>query len=73
VVIKGASMEEIVEVLRHDELYPHPEMLVTFIGNHDDRRFVSEVRKGQFCPLVAVLKRELRKHNCPKREIHPRG
>ena len=42
VVIKGAPMEKIIEVLRHDELYPHPEMLVTFIGNHDDRRFVSE-------------------------------
>jgi len=42
VVIKGAPMEKIVEVLRHDELYPHPETLVTFIGNHDDRRFVSE-------------------------------
>jgi len=42
VVIKGAPMDKIVEVLRHDELYPHPEMLVTFIGNHDQRRFVSE-------------------------------
>lgn len=42
VVIKGASMQKIVDVLRHDELYPHPEMLVTFIGNHDDRRFLSE-------------------------------
>jgi neopullulanase len=42
VVIKGAPMEKIVEVLRHDELYPHPEMLVTFIGNHDHPRFVSE-------------------------------
>ncbi|MGA2234144.1 MAG: alpha-amylase family glycosyl hydrolase [Terriglobales bacterium] len=42
VVIKGAPMGKIVEVLRHDELYPHPEMLVTFIGNHDTRRFVSE-------------------------------
>jgi neopullulanase len=42
VVIQGASMEKIVEVLRHDELYLHPETLVTFIGNHDDRRFVSE-------------------------------
>ncbi len=41
-VIKGAPMEKIVEVLRHDELYPHPEMLVTFIGNHDQRRFLSE-------------------------------
>ncbi len=42
VVIKNAPMEKIVEVLRRDELYPHPEMLVTFIGNHDKPRFVSE-------------------------------
>jgi len=42
VVIKGEPMEKIIEVLRHDELYPHPETLVTFIGNHDDRRFVGE-------------------------------
>jgi glycosidase len=42
VVIKGAPMQKIVDVLRHDELYPHPETLVTFIGNHDDRRFVSD-------------------------------
>ncbi len=42
VIIKGEPMEKIVDVLRHDELYPHPEMLVTFIGNHDNGRFVSE-------------------------------
>jgi len=42
VVIGGASMEKIVEVLRRDELYPNPEMLVTFIDNHDKPRFVSE-------------------------------
>lgn len=42
VVIKGASMERVIEVLRHDELYPHPETLVTSIGNHDEGRFVSE-------------------------------
>jgi glycosidase len=42
VVIKGEPVEKIVEVLRHDELYPHPETLVTFIGNHDQRRFLSE-------------------------------
>jgi glycosidase len=35
-------MDKIVDVLRHDELYPHPETLVTFIGNHDQRRFLSE-------------------------------
>lgn len=42
VIIKGEPMEKIVDVLRHDELYPHPEMLVTFIGNHDNGRFISE-------------------------------
>jgi neopullulanase len=42
VVIKGEPMQKIVDVLQHDELYPHPETLVTFIGNHDDKRFLSE-------------------------------
>jgi glycosidase len=42
VVIKGAPMEKLVEVLRHDALYPHPETLVTFIGNHDEVRFLGE-------------------------------
>ena len=42
VVIGGAPIGKIVDVLRHDDLYPHPEMLVTFIGNHDQARFVSE-------------------------------
>ena len=42
VVINGAPMQKIVDVLQHDELYPHPEWLVTFIGNHDQPRFVSE-------------------------------
>ena len=42
VVIKGAPMEKLIEVLRHDALYPHPETLVTFIGNHDEVRFLGE-------------------------------
>jgi glycosidase len=42
VIIKGDPIYRIVDVLRADELFPHPEMMVTFIGNHDDRRFVSE-------------------------------
>ena len=42
VIIKGEPMQKIVTVLQHDELYLHPEMLVTFFGNHDDRRFMSE-------------------------------
>ena len=42
VIIKGEPMEKIVTVLRHDELYPHPETLVTFFGNHDNKRFMGE-------------------------------
>jgi neopullulanase len=42
VVIHGAPMQKLVDVLRQDHLYRNPETLVTFLGNHDDRRFVSE-------------------------------
>jgi glycosidase len=42
VVNKGAPATLIPSVLRQDRLYPHPEMLVTFIGNHDKPRFVTE-------------------------------
>jgi len=36
------SARELATVLAHDGLYPHPESLVTFIGNHDVTRFMSE-------------------------------
>jgi len=42
VINRGRPIERIVTVLQHDSLYPHPEMLVTFFGNHDDGRFVGE-------------------------------
>lgn len=42
VVNHGASAKKIVDVLREDRLYPHPELLVTFIGNHDMKRFVTD-------------------------------
>jgi glycosidase len=35
-------MTAIADVLKQDNLYPHPERLVTFIGNHDNKRFLSE-------------------------------
>jgi glycosidase len=35
-------MTELATVLRQDALYPHPERLVTFIGNHDTTRFLTE-------------------------------
>ncbi len=44
VVIGGEAMQKIIDVLQRDSLYSHPEMLVTFIGNHDHPRFVSEKR-----------------------------
>lgn len=42
VINGGAPIQKIIDVLQRDELYPHPETLVTFIGNHDHTRFISE-------------------------------
>ncbi len=42
VLIAGKPMTELNDVLRQDSLYPHPERLVTFIGNHDTTRFITE-------------------------------
>ena len=36
------GMPALEDVLRQDWLYPHPERLVLFIGNHDTRRFLSQ-------------------------------
>jgi glycosidase len=41
VLLKGASMQELVKVWGQDSLYPHPERLVPFLGNHDTARFMS--------------------------------
>ncbi len=35
-------MTQLENVQRQDWLYPHPERLVTFLGNHDTKRFISE-------------------------------
>ncbi len=42
VLIVGRPMTDLARVLRQDALYPHPERLVTFIGNHDTTRFITE-------------------------------
>lgn len=42
VLIHGAPMKQLEDVLRQDRLYPHPQNLVTFFGNHDTTRFLSE-------------------------------
>ena len=44
VVNHGAPAKKIVDVLRQDRLYPHPELLVTFIGNHDMPRFLTDAK-----------------------------
>jgi neopullulanase len=54
-------MTELAEVLRQDDLYPHPERLVPFIGNHDTTRFLtdangSEPRLKLALGLLAVLR-----------------
>jgi glycosidase len=42
VLARDKPMTELANVLRQDALYPHPERLVTFIGNHDTTRFLTE-------------------------------
>ncbi|MGP8271285.1 MAG: alpha-amylase family glycosyl hydrolase [Terracidiphilus sp.] len=42
VLAHGKPMTELAAVLRQDALYPHPERLVPFIGNHDTTRFFTD-------------------------------
>jgi neopullulanase len=42
VILQDAPARQIEDVLRHDWMFPHPENLVTFFGNHDIKRFMSE-------------------------------
>ena len=42
VLIRNEPMTKLENIFRQDELYPHPERLVTFLGNHDTARFLSE-------------------------------
>jgi glycosidase len=41
VFLKDAPMSHLADVWRLDALYPHPERLVPFLGNHDTSRFIS--------------------------------
>jgi len=41
VLLRGAPAGRIADVLRHDALYVHPEMLMPFFANHDVPRFAS--------------------------------
>lgn len=42
VILHGKPVGELVHVLSRDWLYANPDVLVTFFGNHDMRRFMSE-------------------------------
>jgi glycosidase len=42
VLAHGKPMTELSSVLRQDALYPYPERLVPFIGNHDTTRFLTD-------------------------------
>jgi glycosidase len=41
VLLRNAPVGRIADVLRHDTLYPRPELLVPFFANHDVPRFAS--------------------------------
>jgi glycosidase len=61
VLAQNQPMTELDGVLRHDALYPHPERLVPFIGNHDTTRFLtdangSEARLKLALGLLATLR-----------------
>jgi glycosidase len=42
VLLHDQPMSKLAEILRLDALYPHPERLVPFEGNHDTKRFLGE-------------------------------
>ena len=61
VLAHDKPMTELADVLRADELYPHPERLVHFFGNHDTTRFLTEahgsvVRLREAIGLLAALR-----------------
>ena len=42
VLLHGKPMTRLTDVLRLDSLFPHPERLVPFLGNHDTPRFLND-------------------------------
>jgi glycosidase len=54
VLTQGRPMTELSQVLGQDSLYPHSERLVTFIGNHDTPRFLTQAR-GDTAKLKVAL------------------
>ncbi len=61
VLAHGKPMSALAAVLRQDSLYPHPENLVHFFGNHDTTRFLTEAngsvpRLKEALGLLATLR-----------------
>ncbi len=46
VLLNGAQVGKLANILRRDSLYPHPEFLVPFFGNHDTTRFAGTPEEG---------------------------
>ena len=42
VLLQGAPIQRLIDVLQMDRLYARPDLLVPFIGNHDKARFMGE-------------------------------
>jgi neopullulanase len=58
VLLRGAPTARIANVLRQDELYPHPDWLVPFFANHDVPRFSGEQGSSPeklLCAFALVL------------------
>ena len=41
---RGGNLKDLANVVGHDYLYPNPNLLVTFLGLHDVKRFMNESR-----------------------------
>ncbi len=54
VLAHGKPMTDLAAILRQDSLYPHPERLVHFFGNHDTSRFLTDA-KGSLPRLKEAL------------------
>jgi hypothetical protein len=50
VFAQGQPMTRLTDILAQDSLYRHPEMLVTFVGNHDGPRMLTVAHSGSAEP-----------------------
>jgi glycosidase len=54
VLLRDAPAGKIADVLRHDSLYPNPESLVLFFGNHDVTRFATAAGNSDAASLAKL-------------------